>query len=96
MTSVWDSLLSYGEDYFGPERDYPLSSAERVWLEAWLFGIVVDDGSHVSLGSYWNPEGSLLVKPAYYVPDDHDTKIPTVSVDSPPTVDVAWDARPLS
>lgn len=93
MSNMWDTLLSYGEETNGPDRDWALSGAESTWIDVWLFGIVVDDDKHVSLGSYWNPNGDLAVKPSYYVPDDFDTNVPLVSVDTPPMVDVAWDSK---
>lgn len=31
----------------------------------------------------------------WYIPDDEDTEIPLVSIDSPPKVAVAWDAKAL-
>jgi len=87
--TMWDTLQAYGLDTLGPDRAYPLSGAEATWIDVWLFGIVVDDDKHVSLGSYWNPNGDLAVKPSYYVPDDFDTNGQLVTVDTPHTVDVA-------
>ena len=92
----FNDFAELGEFLFGPDRDWPLSNAERIWIQVWLFGIVVDDDTNVqSLGSYWNPNGELAIKPAYYVPDDFDTEVPIITIDQPPTVAVAWDARPL-
>jgi len=95
MQNEYADFLTFGEDYLGPVRDWPLSGAEATWIDVWLFGIVVDNDTSqpINLGSYWNPDGKLNVKPAYYVPDDYDTEIPTVSVDAPPTVDAAWDSK---
>jgi len=91
---VWDDLLTFGEDYLGEDRDWALSSAELTWIAVWRYGIIVDDTGFKSLGSYWNPNGDLVVQPDYYVPDDFDTEVPTI--DSPNTEGVAWDARPVT
>lgn len=61
-----------------------MTNQERIWKELWLFGIVIDDDQNLaSLGSYWNPEGSVNLKPSYYVPDDEDTIVSLVNLDGP-------------
>jgi len=97
MSTTFDDFQAFGLEMLGPVRDWPLSEAERIWIELWRYGVIIDDDQNLaSLGSYWNPEGSLRVKPTYYVPDDWDTEIPTVSVDQPPREAVAWDAKPVN
>ena len=67
-----------------------LVTGQHVWDALWRFGIILDDDAAkvVNLGSFWRPEGTLDTR--YYVPDDDDTPI---SIDHPPSVDVAWDAK---
>ena len=61
-----------------------ITNQERIWKQLWLFGIVIDDDQNLaSLGSYWNPEGMLNVKPSYYVPNDEDTIVSLVCLDGP-------------
>jgi hypothetical protein len=72
-------------------------TSSHLWDAMWRFGIILDDDAAKvsSLGNYWRDEDGRL-DTRYYVPDDFDTQIPLVSVDCPPTVDVAWDAKPLN
>jgi len=67
-----------------------LVTAEHLWDALWRFGIILDDDAAkvINLGSFWRPEGTLDTR--YYVPDDDDTEI---SIDHPPSEDVAWDAK---
>ena len=72
------------------------TTGEHLWDAMWRFGIVLDDDtaqSSESLTGYWNPTGSIHNRAGYYVPCDYDIEIPTVSLDSPPTVDASWDSK---
>jgi len=72
------------------------TTSEHLWDAMWRFGIVIDNDTPLqaeSLTGYWNPEGSLRVRAAYYVPDDYDTEIPLVSLDLPPISGAAWDSK---
>ena len=67
------------------------TTGEHLWRDAWLYGIIVDDGVR-SLGGYWKPEGRIAN--GYYFPDPEDVSI-EVTVFNPPTVNLAYDARPV-
>ena len=96
MQDCFDTFQAFGLDYLGPERDWPLSEAERIWEMLWLYGIIIDDDLKTErLAGYWNPEGSLISRADYYVPDDEDTEYPIISLDQPPMEAVAWDAKAL-
>lgn len=78
------------------ERLVGLTTSTHLWKAMWLFGIIVDDDtmeSAESLKGYWNPTGSINNRAGYYVPDDYDTEIPLVSLDSPPISGAAWDSK---
>lgn len=68
-----------------------LTTGQHLWYKAWLFGIIVDDEVQ-NLGSYWQPEGR--VANGYYFPEPDDVEL-EVTCFNPPTVDTAWDARPI-
>jgi hypothetical protein len=85
MTDIEDDIF---DDYI--RQTVGLTTGEHLWDALWRFGIILDDDAAkvVNLGSFWRPERTLDTR--YYVPDDLDTEI---SIDHPPSVDVAWDAK---
>jgi len=80
--------ISEADEYIN--QTVGLTTGEHLWDALWRFGIILDDDAAkvVNLGSFWRPERTLDSR--YYVPDDEDTEI---SIDHPPKVDVAWDAK---
>jgi len=83
-----DSLI--GDEWL--EHTFGMYQNEALWDRLWRFGIIVDDTSQQKLGCLWQPDG-VLVASGYYVPDDEDTSVPLVTIDNPPSVDVAWDSK---
>ena len=101
-----DMLRSFGTDMLLPspdevgdwDKDYSpngLTTGEYLWDTLWRFGLVEDKDvvSQRSCGDLWRPDGRIAN--GYYIPDDEDSEVSLVSIDSPPVVDTAWDARPI-
>lgn len=57
-------------------------SSQYLWHSAWLYGIVVDnDAPFTDLYGFYHPEDD---RPrGYYVPDDFDTEVSILSIDTP-------------
>ena len=87
----WDAVNVV--DWYGSDIEDVCGyrTGASLWHSLWLFGIVLEDNVFSSLGNCWQPDG--VVANGYYIPDDFDTSIPLVSIDQPPMVAVAWDAK---
>lgn len=68
---------------------------ESLWDSIEMFGLVLDEDSMYleSLKGFWVDQDTGLSRAEYWVPDGYLSEVPTI--DCPPTVDVAWDARSL-
>lgn len=87
VMSIFDTLLTPQQT----ESVCGFTTGQHLWRDAWLFGIIVDD-SAVALGGYYKPDG--VKANGYYFPDPEDVSI-EVTVFNPPTVSIAYDARPV-
>ena len=101
LEMITDEFLMELDDYVattfgGWDCDDTLSewlgyrTGASLWDAMWRFGIIVDDDI-TNLGCLWQPNG--VIANGYYVPDDDDTSVPLVTIDQPPSVAVAWDAK---
>lgn len=66
------------------ERYHGMVTSDHMWDAMWRFGIVLDNDRMERLTGYWVDPDTGSRHCGYYVPDDYDTTIPTVSLDSPP------------
>ena len=65
-----------------------------LWDDLEMFGIVLlEDNGLESLKGFWVDQDTGRRNADYYIPSGY-IDIDTISVDNPPTVDAAWDARP--
>ena len=65
---------------------------ESLWDSIEMFGLVLMDKNLESLKGFWIDQETGDSRSDYWIPDGEESEIPTI--DHPPSVDVAWDARP--
>lgn len=70
--------------------------SSSLWDDLEMFGIVlVEDSAHLeSLKGFWVDQETGNSRSDYWIPKG-ESEVPTITIDNPPTVDSAWDARPL-
>lgn len=68
-----------------------------LWDDMEMFGYEITDHQLESLTGFWRDPETGSTHSEYYVPSSKELVLETlwVSIDSPPTVDVAWDAAPV-
>ena len=86
------------EEQLWPEPELPELTVYDggIWDDLEMFGYEVTDHQLESLTGFWVDPETGSRHSAYYVPSSEELELETlcVSIDQPPRVDVAWDAKP--
>lgn len=89
------------EQLFGVAPEAPplkrWGDKSSLWDDMEMFGYEVTDHQLESLTGFWRDPQSGNSHSDYHVPSEREIELEllTVSVDSPPSNEVAWDARPV-
>lgn len=80
-----------------PKVPEPTSYAGGIWDDLWMFGYEVTDHQLESLTGFWKDPQSGNSHSEYWVPSEKELTIElrSISIDHPPSEDVAWDAAPV-
>ena len=84
-----------------PEPDLPeltFWDGSSLWDDMEMFGYEVTDHSLESLSGFWRDPVTGSTHSEYYVPTSEEVEVEllTVSIDHPPSYEVAWDAKPIN
>jgi hypothetical protein len=84
------------------EPDYPplkeWGNRSSLWDDMEMFGYEVTDHQLESLKGFYKDPLTGNSRSEYHVPSEREIEVEllTVSVDSPPSYKVAWDAKPIT
>ncbi len=98
--SAYEADIQRLEETFFPEPQLPELTAwdgSSLWDDMAMFGYEITDHQLESLTGFWKDPETGSTHSEYYIPTSKEVEVEllTVSVDSPPSNEVAWDARPI-
>lgn len=98
---AYEAEIQRLEESFFPYPEIPeltFWDGSSLWDDMEMFGYEITDHHLESLTGFWRDPATGNTHSEYWVPTSKEVEIDllTVSIDQPPSYEVAWDARPIN
>ena len=101
IEAAYKAEMEQLEEQLWPEPDLPeltFWDGSSLWDDLEMFGYEITDHQLESLTGFWRDPVTGSTHSEYYIPSSEELELDllTVSIDRPPSYEVAWDARPIN